>query len=186
MKENHAAMANGSSNFPTIGPNGDRQLMPWTPPASLERLAALSPAVDRPFSEPNGQTDAIADPRAVLRDAASAAVDAAARALALAAMLDAALAALPDADQPAAAPVGAAKADGASGCGLSRREQEVLALVTAGHSNKAIAEALFISPNTVKTHVASLLNKLHASTRTELAAIATRYRLRCGGAMVAH
>ena len=50
----------------------------------------------------------------------------------------------------------------------------VLALVAEGRSNKAIAEALFVSPNTVKTHVASLLNKLHAESRVQLAAIAAR------------
>jgi hypothetical protein len=49
----------------------------------------------------------------------------------------------------------------------------VLTLVAAGQTNKAIAEALFVSPNTVKTHVASLLHKLQADTRVQLAAIAT-------------
>ena len=57
---------------------------------------------------------------------------------------------------------------------LSPREREVLALVAAGRSNKAIAEELFISPNTVKTHVASLLTKLQAGSRAHLAAIAAR------------
>jgi DNA-binding CsgD family transcriptional regulator len=50
----------------------------------------------------------------------------------------------------------------------------VLALVAEGRSNKAIAEALYVSPNTVKTHVASLLHKLGAQTRVQLAAIAAR------------
>ncbi|HET7092478.1 MAG TPA: response regulator transcription factor, partial [Thermomicrobiales bacterium] len=86
---------------------------------------------------------------------------------------------------PAPAPQSAPSASDGP-CLLSPREREVLALVTAGHSNKAIAETLFISPNTVKTHVASLLNKLHASTRVELAAIATTYGLRPGAAMTAH
>ena len=53
---------------------------------------------------------------------------------------------------------------------LSPREREVLALVAEGHSNRAIAEALFVSPNTVKTHVASLLRKHDASSRAQLAA----------------
>ncbi|MGH2618162.1 MAG: response regulator transcription factor [Thermomicrobiales bacterium] len=57
---------------------------------------------------------------------------------------------------------------------LSPREREVLALVAEGRSNKAIAEALFVSPNTIKTHVASLLSKLHAESRVQLAAIAAR------------
>jgi len=63
------------------------------------------------------------------------------------------------------------------GMALSRREREVLALVAAGHSNKAIASALFVSPNTVKTHVASLLTKLDAASRVQLATIATRQDL---------
>lgn len=57
---------------------------------------------------------------------------------------------------------------------LSRREREVLALVAEGRSNKAIAEALFVSPNTIKTHIASLMNKLNADSRVQLAAIAAR------------
>ncbi len=57
---------------------------------------------------------------------------------------------------------------------LTPREREVLALVAEGRSNKAIAEALFVSPNTIKTHVASLLHKLHADTRVQLAALAAR------------
>lgn len=57
---------------------------------------------------------------------------------------------------------------------LSPREREVLALVTEGHSNKAIAETLYVSPNTVKTHVAALLTKLEVDTRVQLAALAAR------------
>jgi predicted ATPase len=55
---------------------------------------------------------------------------------------------------------------------ISRREREVLALVTEGHSNRAIADALFVTPNTIKTHVASLLTKLGAQNRTQLATMA--------------
>ena len=57
---------------------------------------------------------------------------------------------------------------------LSPRELEVLALVAEGRSNKAIAAALYVSPNTVKTHVASLLSKLDAASRHQLPAIAAR------------
>jgi DNA-binding NarL/FixJ family response regulator len=57
---------------------------------------------------------------------------------------------------------------------LSPREKEVLALVAAGHTNKAIADALFLSPNTIKTHVSSLLTKLQAGTRVQLAVIAAQ------------
>ncbi|SFC75764.1 GAF domain-containing protein [Parapedobacter composti] len=50
---------------------------------------------------------------------------------------------------------------------LSGRELEVLALVKQGHTNKQIADRLFISERTVKFHLTSILAKLHASTRTE-------------------
>jgi DNA-binding CsgD family transcriptional regulator len=43
----------------------------------------------------------------------------------------------------------------------------VLALLAKGSSNKLIARALGISPNTVKTHVARLFEKLEAQSRTE-------------------
>jgi len=56
--------------------------------------------------------------------------------------------------------------------GLSPREQGVLELVASGLRNRAIAEALLISENTVKFHVANLLRKVGASTRAELASLA--------------
>jgi DNA-binding NarL/FixJ family response regulator len=58
---------------------------------------------------------------------------------------------------------------------LSPREREVLALVAEGRSNKAIAEELYVSPNTVKTHVAAILTKLEVETRVQLAALAARH-----------
>jgi DNA-binding CsgD family transcriptional regulator len=51
--------------------------------------------------------------------------------------------------------------------GISEREFEVLELLAAGHSNKEIASRLEVSPNTVKTHVARLFDKLDAKRRTE-------------------
>jgi len=51
--------------------------------------------------------------------------------------------------------------------GISSRELEVLELLAAGRSNKEIAAALTVSPNTVKTHVARLYEKLEARRRTE-------------------
>ena len=51
--------------------------------------------------------------------------------------------------------------------GLSVRELEVLHELAAGHSNKEIAAQLHVSPNTVKTHVARLFEKLGAKRRTE-------------------
>jgi DNA-binding CsgD family transcriptional regulator len=51
--------------------------------------------------------------------------------------------------------------------GITEREAEVLGLLAAGRSNKEIAQSLAVSPNTVKTHVARLFEKLEASRRTE-------------------
>ena len=51
--------------------------------------------------------------------------------------------------------------------GLSERELEVLHELAAGRSNKEIAAHLHVSPNTVKTHVARLFEKLGAKRRTE-------------------
>lgn len=50
--------------------------------------------------------------------------------------------------------------------GLSAREVEVLHELAAGRSNKEIAARLHVSPNTVKTHVARLFEKLGAKRRT--------------------
>ena len=52
---------------------------------------------------------------------------------------------------------------------LSEREHEVLALVAEGKTNGVIAEALYISPRTVKFHVSSILAKLNVNNRTEAA-----------------
>jgi DNA-binding CsgD family transcriptional regulator len=50
---------------------------------------------------------------------------------------------------------------------ISARESEVLDLLAEGCSNKVIARRLDISPNTVKTHVSRLFEKLEAGSRTE-------------------
>lgn len=50
--------------------------------------------------------------------------------------------------------------------GLSAREMDVLVLIADGLSNKEIAARLSVSPNTVKTHVARVLEKLDVSRRT--------------------
>jgi len=51
--------------------------------------------------------------------------------------------------------------------GISKREYEVLVSMNKGHSNQGIAEELFLSESTVKTHVSNLLVKLDAQRRTE-------------------
>ena len=53
---------------------------------------------------------------------------------------------------------------------LTRREREVLALLTDGADNEAIADKLFISPETARTHVQNLLGKLEVHSRLEAAA----------------
>lgn len=51
--------------------------------------------------------------------------------------------------------------------GISNREYEVLQLISTGLSNQEIAQKLFISESTVKTHVSNLLMKLDAKRRTQ-------------------
>ncbi len=53
---------------------------------------------------------------------------------------------------------------------LSQREREVLQRIAAGDSNKMIARALALSPHTVKRHVANILDKLGARSRSQAAA----------------
>jgi DNA-binding NarL/FixJ family response regulator len=67
-----------------------------------------------------------------------------------------------------------ASADGSDFEQLTPRELEVLRLVTAGRRNKEIAADLGISENTAKYHLRNILEKLHAESRTELAARAVR------------
>lgn len=51
--------------------------------------------------------------------------------------------------------------------GISKREQEVLELISQGLSNQEIADKLFVSLNTVKTHSARLFEKLGVNSRTK-------------------
>jgi DNA-binding NarL/FixJ family response regulator len=60
---------------------------------------------------------------------------------------------------------------------LSPREIEVLRLLASGKSNQEIAETLFISRNTVSTHVRNILTKTGCANRTEAAAYAMRHGL---------
>ncbi|HET9160948.1 MAG TPA: response regulator transcription factor, partial [Caulobacteraceae bacterium] len=51
--------------------------------------------------------------------------------------------------------------------GLTGQEMKVLGLLVTGQSNKEIARALGLSPNTVKTHLANLFAKLSVNRRTQ-------------------
>lgn len=55
---------------------------------------------------------------------------------------------------------------------LSKREYEVLKEISLGLSNKEIGEKLFLSENTIKTHVSNILVKLNAKRRTQAVQIA--------------
>lgn len=60
---------------------------------------------------------------------------------------------------------------------LSDREREILALITAGHDNRAIADTLLISPHTVKGHVSTILSRLGVANRIQAAVYAARHDL---------
>ena len=61
--------------------------------------------------------------------------------------------------------------------GLTRRELEVLRLVTEGRSNGEIGEQLFVSRKTASVHVSNILRKLGAANRIEATAIARRHQV---------
>ena len=65
--------------------------------------------------------------------------------------------------------------DAAPSTTLTQREQEVLALMALGSSNREIAHELYLSVDTVKTHVRTLFQKLGVSNRTQAALTAAEY-----------
>jgi DNA-binding NarL/FixJ family response regulator len=60
---------------------------------------------------------------------------------------------------------------------LTQRERDVLRLLADGHTNEEIGKRLFISPETVRTHVRKAMDKLDADTRTQAVATALRQSL---------
>jgi len=60
---------------------------------------------------------------------------------------------------------------------LSNRETEILTLLCGGHNYKSIAEKLFLSAHTVKTHIKNIYKKLHVNTRAEAVSKAIKDKL---------
>jgi DNA-binding NarL/FixJ family response regulator len=152
----------------SVEPNGRSfgYLAPWAPLPKQEFRPALRTGDPlATHAEPAALARATAEVRIALEQAASAAEEAAAYARAVANVLSS----LSDRAIPAPTP-----RTPCADSPLSPREREVLSLVAEGRSNKAIADALSVSPNTIKTHVASLFTKLNADSRVQLATIAAR------------
>jgi DNA-binding NarL/FixJ family response regulator len=61
--------------------------------------------------------------------------------------------------------------------GLSKREHEVLLFIAEGLSDKEIAEKIFVSVNTVKTHVRRIYDKLLVNSRMEASKMLNNYQL---------
>jgi DNA-binding NarL/FixJ family response regulator len=59
---------------------------------------------------------------------------------------------------------------------LTDKEEKILSLITEGLSNRQIAAAVFLAEGTIKNYVSRIMEKLHASTRTELAILSDRQR----------
>ncbi|MEA2717576.1 MAG: hypothetical protein QOI99_1893 [Actinomycetota bacterium] len=120
----------------------------------------------------------------LLKDAAPEEVDRAVRAVHQGeGRLDPSVAALVMAQVARDGPQADRGSDGTGGDGVDRltpRETEVLRLLGEGLSNRALAERLFVSEKTVKTHVSSILAKLGLSDRTQAALYAVHHGLTGG------
>lgn len=67
--------------------------------------------------------------------------------------------------------------DARDGLGITRRELEILELIAQGMSNREIAEKLFVSENTVKTHSSRVFDKLGAKRRTQAVQLGKEFGL---------
>lgn len=63
---------------------------------------------------------------------------------------------------------------------LTESERRVVVLVAEGLTNPQIATRLFVSPQTVKTHMKNVFRKLHISSRSELTALVVREHVHPG------
>lgn len=79
----------------------------------------------------------------------------------------------------APSPVAVNKQDSSAGSlieTLSEREQELLRLLVAGKNYRAIADQLFISPQTVRTHISRIYEKLHINSKAQAIHLAHKYK----------
>jgi DNA-binding NarL/FixJ family response regulator len=77
----------------------------------------------------------------------------------------------------ATSPRSAGSVDDERVASLTPREREVLALLARGMTNRQLADQLFVSEKTIKTHVSSILTKLRVADRTQAALYAVRHGL---------
>jgi len=134
----------------------------------VDRLVARSLPVMLLASGPEGRGSSrgrAASLRAVLRNDVTAEEVRAALAAVLAGLV---------VREPETAASTSTRASSRRGATLTARELEILEMMAEGVDNRRIAFRLQISRNTVKFHVASILDKLHASSRTEAVTVAIR------------
>ncbi|HEV7913614.1 MAG TPA: response regulator transcription factor [Albitalea sp.] len=78
--------------------------------------------------------------------------------------------------EPAPAPDATSVASTETDTALNEKEARVLQLIAEGMTNKQIANTVFLAEGTVKNYVSRIMEKLHATSRTELAVMAVRQR----------